>query len=87
MVEDEPTVRAITVRALAQLGYQTLEASNGQEALSVIERHAGAIDLLLTDVVMPQMSGKELTERVRAVRPQIKVLYTSGYTDNAVVHG
>jgi PAS domain S-box-containing protein len=89
LVEDEPLVRGLAVRILREQGYKVLEASNGNEALRIAQGNAGkGIHLLLTDVVMPQMGGKELADRLKALRPGIKVLFTSGYTDNAVVqHG
>ena len=69
-------------------GYTVVEATSPQEAISLVEHHAEPIHLLLTDVVMPQMGGKELAERVSTLRPEIKVLFMSGYTDDAVVrHG
>jgi YesN/AraC family two-component response regulator len=63
-------------------GYVVLEARHGAEALEVSGRHGGAIHLLVTDVVMPQMSGRELAQRLATLRPQLKVLYMSGYTDD-----
>jgi CheY-like chemotaxis protein len=87
LVEDEPSVRSLAYRVLCQQGYTVLEAANGEEALRVAQEHAGEkIHLLLTDVVMPQMGGRELAETLKLLRPDIKVLYTSGYTDNAIVH-
>ncbi|MGQ9555464.1 MAG: PAS domain S-box protein [Anaerolineae bacterium] len=86
VVEDEPSVRRVEVRILREQGYQVLEAANGVEAMRVAMYHPGPIHLLLTDVVMPQMSGRELAERLRAIQPKLKVLYLSGYTDNAIVH-
>ena len=72
----------------AALGYDVLEARDGADALRVLGVHPGAVELLLTDVVMPGLSGREVAEAVRQVRPQIKVLYMSGYTDDAIVrHG
>jgi CheY-like chemotaxis protein len=67
-------------------GYRVLEASSGFEALRVSAGHNGRLDLLLTDVVMPGMSGRELAERLAPVRPAMKVLYMSGHTDDAIFH-
>jgi CheY-like chemotaxis protein/two-component sensor histidine kinase len=87
LVEDEQPVRGLASRILQQQGYTLLEASDGKEALRVVQEHAEKkIDLLLTDVVMPQMGGRELADQLKLLRPDIKVLYTSGYTDNAIVH-
>jgi two-component system cell cycle sensor histidine kinase/response regulator CckA len=87
LVEDEPSVRAMVYRLLCQQGYTVLEAANGEEALRVAREHGGdKIHLLLTDVVMPQMGGKELADQLKLLTPEIKILYTSGYTDNAIVH-
>jgi PAS domain S-box-containing protein len=88
LAEDEPGVRALARDVLRQRGYQVLEAMDVQDALRICREHPDRIDLLLTDVVMPVMSGRELAERVAEIRPEIKVLYMSGYTDNIVVsHG
>jgi PAS domain S-box-containing protein len=84
LVEDEDAVRRLAKRALEMNGYRVLEASHGGEALRVCEKHAGTIDLLLTDVVMPQMSGAELAERVKPLRPDMQVLFMSGYTEDAL---
>jgi len=86
VAEDDDDVRAYTVEILRELGYHVIEAHDGPAALRQIERQDQPIDLLFTDVVMPEMSGRELVERARLVRPEIKVLYTSGYTRNAIVH-
>ena len=87
VVEDEPSVRKITAHILLNHGYTVLEASNGEEALRIVHEHKGGkIHLLLTDVLMPQMGGRELVERLKAIRPDMKVLYTSGYPDNTVFH-
>jgi PAS domain S-box-containing protein len=86
IVEDEESLRGLATRILARLGYTVLTAANGGEALLLCEQHAKEIHLVLTDVVMPMMGGRVLVERLRGVRPGIKVLYMSGYTDNAIVH-
>ncbi len=87
LVEDEPLVRDLAHRLLCQQGYTVLQATNGEEALRVAQDHGGdKIHLLLTDVVMPQMGGKELADQLKLLIPEIKILYTSGYTDNAIVH-
>ena len=86
VLEDEKAVRELTVRILQQLGYTILTASSGDEALEISRSHEGAIDVLLTDVVMPNMSGRQLADRLQESRPDAKVLYLSGYTENTVVH-
>ncbi|MCC6731555.1 MAG: PAS domain S-box protein [Chthonomonadales bacterium] len=86
LVEDEPTVRDISVTALRAHGYQVIAAPNGREALEAAAVYADTIDLLVTDVVMPQMGGTELAARLQATRPGLKVLYVSGYTDNSLGH-
>jgi CheY-like chemotaxis protein len=85
LVEDDVSVRAIAVRALRAQGFVVLEAGDGIEALEVARQHSGDIHILVTDVVMPRLGGKELAERLVAERPQIKVLFASGYTRNAIV--
>jgi CheY-like chemotaxis protein len=88
LVEDEKGVRELAREYLRTCGYQVVEAEDGHTALELAAMHAGSIDLLMTDVVMPGISGKELAERVKSQRPGIKVLYMSGYTDQSVVkHG
>ena len=84
MVEDEPAVRGLVRETLRLQGYTVLEARHGIEALVTSARYGGAIHLLLTDVVMPQMSGPEVAEKILTVRPEIKVLYMSGYPDHPV---
>jgi CheY-like chemotaxis protein len=86
LVEDEPGVRQLVREMLHRLGYTIVEAGGGAEALRLFEQYQGSIDLLLTDVIMPQMSGRDLAERLRAVRPSLKVLYISGYTDDMLAH-
>jgi signal transduction histidine kinase len=85
IVEDETAVRRMAARALAAQGYAILEAENGAEALEVLARGDGPIDLVLTDVVMPLVNGRELGERLSAERPGLRVLFMSGYTDDDIV--
>jgi two-component system, cell cycle sensor histidine kinase and response regulator CckA len=85
VVEDQALVRSLIRKTLATYGYVVLEAANGQEALHVLGQHQGAIDLLLSDVVMPIMTGPELVERVRHGYPDMCVMYMSGYTNDTVV--
>ncbi len=88
LVEDESTVRALARRILERHGYSVLEASDVENALRLCHEYEGAVHLVLTDVVMPGMSGPELAERLLTIRPQLRVLYMSGYTDDALVeHG
>ena len=86
LVEDEKGVRELAREYLTSSGYTVIEAENGHTALELAAMHVGPIHLLLTDVVMPGISGKELAQRVGQVRPGIKIIYMSGYTDQAVVH-
>ena len=85
VAEDEDGVRSLTKEVLEKYGYTVLEASNGEEALKIVERHEGPLDLLLSDVVMPRMGGPELAQELLARRPAVKVLYMSGYTDHPMV--
>jgi PAS domain S-box-containing protein len=88
LAEDEEQVRQTTRTILEMDGYRVLEASGGSEALAIFKQHEGRIDLAITDVIMPQMSGQELAQSLKALCPDIKVLYVSGYTDDAIVrHG
>ena len=87
LVEDDPALREMAATLLRRLGYTVLAANHGVEALSLChQRDTGHIDLLFTDVVMPHMSGKELADRVRVLYPRTKILFTSAYTENAIVH-
>ncbi|MBI5510736.1 MAG: response regulator [Deltaproteobacteria bacterium] len=86
VVEDEEALRRVAQRSLEATGYKVLTAANGDEALLTGARHVGEIHLLLTDVVMPRMSGKTLAQELSKTRPTLKVVYMSGYTDNAIVH-
>jgi PAS domain S-box-containing protein len=88
LVEDEDDVRALARELLERQGYRVLEASDGLQALDRYETEGDQIDLILSDVVMPRMSGRELVDRVRALRPDMRVLYMSGYTEDAILrHG
>ena len=86
LAEDEDSARKLIRSALQEYGYWILEAQDGKEALQLSEHHQGPIHLLLTDVVMPGMSGRELAEHLQPLQPKMKVLYMSGYTDNAIIH-
>ena len=85
VVEDEPGVRQFSVDALTELGYHVLEADGAAKALRLLQEHP-EISLMFTDVVMPEMNGAKLAEAARALRPNLKILFTTGYTRNAVVH-
>jgi len=88
LVEDEPALRSLTKRILSSAGYTVLDADSGDEALAVLAAHTAPVHLLLTDVVMPGMNGRDLATRVVAMRPGIRVLFASGYTDDALFrHG
>ena len=86
LVEDEEAVRAIVSKILQNKGYTVLEAHHGHEALQICKDHQGPIHLMVTDVVMPHMSGRELAERLTSLRPELRVLYMSGYPDKAIAH-
>jgi len=88
LVEDADQVRVLARNILKRSGYQVLDAADGEEALHLCERFSGTIHLVVTDVVMPKMSGRQLMERLSAARPDTKVLFMSGYTDDiGVRHG
>jgi CheY-like chemotaxis protein len=88
LIEDEDVVRGLTKKILMQAGYNVLDAKGGEEAIRVCSAYPGPIDLLLTDVVMPEISGKEVADRLVELRTGIRVLFMSGYTDEAIVqHG
>ena len=86
VVEDEKAVRDLTVRMLERLGYSVLIAAGGSEAIEISASHPEPISLLLTDVVMPNMSGRQLANVLAETRPEMKVIYLSGYTENTVIH-
>jgi two-component system, cell cycle sensor histidine kinase and response regulator CckA len=86
LVEDEAMVRGLSREVLQMLGYRVIEAANGDEALRYCHEHAGPIHLLVTDVVMPGMSGPELAQLMMAEFPALRVLYLSGHTDMALGH-
>ncbi|RMF64661.1 MAG: response regulator, partial [Calditrichaeota bacterium] len=83
---DEDSVRELARRFLSEAGYDVHVARNAEEALQVFEQLEGKVDLLITDVVMPGKSGKELHQALAEIRPGLPVVYISGYTDNAIVH-
>lgn len=87
LVEDELNVREVGVKILEQLGYHVLQAADGIQALEVAEGYEGGLHLLITDVVMPRMSGRELAERLKTRFPAIRVLYISGYAEEALSPG
>ncbi|HYJ47399.1 MAG TPA: response regulator, partial [Pyrinomonadaceae bacterium] len=86
LVEDEEMVRQLTRQILEMHGYRVLEANNGKDAIELCREYEDRIDLVMTDVVMPQMGGRELVERLESLLPDAKVLFMSGYTDDAIVH-
>ena len=86
VVEDQEEVRTLAVMVLSKFGYTVFSAGGPEEALTFCQSYAGRLDLLLTDVIMPVMSGRQLVERLKVLLPNLQVLYMSGYTDNAIAH-
>jgi CheY-like chemotaxis protein len=86
LAEDDSMLRPLAKSLLEKLGYLVIDAENGEDAVGKAGAHRGAIDLLVTDVVMPRMSGRDLARTLAGTRPDTKVLYVSGYTDDAIVH-
>jgi CheY-like chemotaxis protein len=84
LCEDEERIRKLVLAMLVKHGYKVLEAETPESAIRLARHHSGPIDLLLTDIVMPQISGNDLAKTVQELRPSVKVLYMSGYTDNRV---
>jgi CheY-like chemotaxis protein len=86
IAEDDNSVRKLAQSTLKKKGYKVLVAENGEDALQISKAYDGSIDLIITDVVMPKINGKELVERLQPLFPDIKVIFMSGYTDNAIAH-
>jgi DNA-binding NtrC family response regulator len=86
VVEDEPGIRALVRKILHRQGYEVIEAANGDQALAICREHPGSIHLLITDVIMPELGGRELVDRFHQMRPDAKVLYVSGYTDDTAIY-
>ena len=85
VVDDDPGVREVAARVLERAGYRVLQAGEGDEALEIARAHAGPLHLLLTDVVMPGMNGRELGQRMSQERPETRLLYMSAYTEDEVI--
>lgn len=85
VVEDEETVRRLIIDILSMNGYRVLEAKDGKEALGLCKQHSAAIDLVVTDVIMPEMNGPQLAAHLEQLRPETLLIYMSGYTDDAIV--
>jgi CheY-like chemotaxis protein len=86
VVEDEDMVRRLARRVLSRQGYAVLDAATPADAVALVEQHEGTIDLLLTDVVLPEMNGRQLARRLTTMRPSMKVLFTSGYSQDVIAH-
>ena len=86
VVEDDASVRRFTTEALTELGYRVLEADGARAALRLLDTHGDEVDLLFTDVVMPEVNGRRLADEALRRRPGLKVLFTSGYSRNAIIH-
>jgi len=86
LVEDDENVRTMTAKMLTRYGYRVLMAIDGPQAIRLFEKEKDSIDLILTDVVMPSMGGREMVKQIQRLRPEVKVIYMSGYTDNAIAH-
>jgi CheY-like chemotaxis protein len=86
LVEDEEGVRELAKEYLESCGYKVLVAQNGQAAIDLVSKHSGPIDLIMTDIVMPGLNGSDLAKKVKFLRPDIRVVYMSGYTDQAIIH-
>jgi len=85
-VEDDFDVCKFATEALMSLGYSVYKASNGQTALNLIKRKKITFDIVITDLIMPELGGKEFVEKIKKIVPDVKVIYASGYTDNHIVH-
>jgi len=86
LVEDDPLILELGQRILAQLGYEVLAAATPEQAIGIAKEYSGRIDLMITDVVMPQMNGHDLVRRINPILPGLKCLYMSGYTANVIAH-
>jgi two-component system cell cycle sensor histidine kinase/response regulator CckA len=85
VVEDAENIRKMVCAMLSQAGYRCVDAGNGEEALALVERAPDSIDLVLTDVVMPRMGGPELARRLASVRPDLRIVFMSGYSEDPIV--
>jgi CheY-like chemotaxis protein len=84
LVEDDELLRRVIARSLGDRGHRVLVACDGEDALAIAARHDGPIDLMITDVIMPRVSGRKLAEQLAPLRPETKILFTSGYTDQII---